>query len=95
MREIIIRLETVAAGLARSVSIVGISVAKELDEPVRKNVDNLNKFLSQGSFNYISPLPLVDVGLRPNDSCKVHFNERTLRKVIDSMINHVNRQSLN
>jgi hypothetical protein len=95
MREIIIRLETVAAGLARSVSIVGISVAKELDEPVRKNVDNLNKFLSQGSFNYISPLPLVDVGLRPKDPCKVHFDERTLRKVIDSMINHVNRQSLN
>ena len=95
IREEVIKMERTARGLARTVSIMGISTAQILDEAIRRNVEKINQLLARGSLEYIPPLPIADVHIRPGDSYKIHFDPGTIDRVLKSAVSNVRGLPLN
>jgi len=95
IKDQIVTLERVASALAKRVTIVGVSVGLSLDEAIRGRVAKLNQHLSRGSWDFIPPLPVEDVGVRAKDSYKIHFDQATLDRVAMSIRNHILNPPLN
>ena len=95
VREEVVKLEQIAIGLARYVSVVGISVAGSINESTRKNVDKLNQLLARGSLEYIPPLPSTEVAISKGDVFGIHFDEGTLNKLTNFIITKARELSLN
>lgn len=95
VREQVIEMERIAIGLAKIVSVVGISVASSINEATRRNVDKLNQLLARGSLEYIPPMPSTEVIIRNADRDGIHFNGDTVKRFINSVINKVRDFSLN
>jgi len=89
VKEQIVTLEQVASALAKRVTIVGISVGLSLDEAIRRRVAKLNQHLSQGSWDFIPPLPVEDVRVKAKDGYKIHFDQATLDRVATSIRNRI------
>jgi hypothetical protein len=95
VREEVVKMEQLAIGLARFVSVVGISVASSLNESTRKNVDRLNQLLARGSLEYIPPMPSTEVVIRQPDYYGIHFDGDTVTRFVKHIINKVRELSLN
>ena len=95
IKDQIVTLERVASALAKRVTIVGVSVGLSLDEAIRGRVAKLNQHLSRGSWDFIPPLPVEDVGVRAKDSYKIHFDQATLDRVAMNIRNHILNPPLN
>jgi len=90
------QIEQIVADLCQSAHFVGISTAESLDDATHRSVSRINQYLSQSDkLGYIPPLNRAEVYLRPNDTYGIHFDESTLGKVVNSIVSHVTKNSLN